>query len=85
MNWLKAWSRISRVWEDITRIAKVSLFKNIHVGKVTILEEMLCHELPRAASRHCSVCVLRLFGSVDLNALEMENRHLEFQKKESFV
>ena len=49
MNWLKAWSRISRVWEDITRIAKVSLFKNIHVGKATILEEMLCHELPRAA------------------------------------
>ena len=58
VNWLKAWSRISRVWEDITRIAKVSLFKNIHVGKAMILEEMLCHELPRAASRHCSVCVL---------------------------
>ena len=72
VNCLKAWSRISRVWEDITRIAKVSLFKNIHTGKASIIEEMLCQELPLAASRHCSVCVLWLFGSVDLNALEME-------------
>ena len=72
VNCLKAWSRISRVWEDITRIAKVSLFKNIHTVKASIIEEMLCQELPLAASRHCSVCVLWLFGSVDLNALEME-------------
>ena len=54
VNCLKAWSRISRVWEDITRIAKVSLFKNIHTGKASIIEEMLCQELPLAASRHCS-------------------------------